>query len=132
MGFAKELNDVIFITVSLTPSLQRFFNTHVSGASEVNTMLSLDCIDFVSSSVDSHVSTRKTQVSISKTHSNFYRVILFNYYSLYMFNLIINHKTLCMRRLHTLTCSFQNIVLLILNQFLTTYYSYILCILILL
>ena len=75
MGFAKELNDVIFITVSLTPSLQRFFNTHVSGASEVNTMLSLDCIDFVSSSVDSHVSTRKTQVSISKTHSNFYREI---------------------------------------------------------
>ena len=75
MGFAKELNDVIFITVSLTPSLQRFFNTHVSGASEVNTMLSLDCIDFVSSSVDSHVSTRKTQVSISKTHSNFYRVL---------------------------------------------------------
>ena len=74
MGFAKELNDVIFITVSLTPSLQRFFNTHVSGASEVNTMLSLDCIDSVSSSVDSHVSTRKTQVSISKTHSNFYRV----------------------------------------------------------
>ena len=73
MGFPKELNDVIFITVSLTPSLQRFFNTHVSGASEVNTMLSLDCIDFVSSSVDSHVSTRKTQVSISKTHSNFYR-----------------------------------------------------------
>ena len=77
MGFAKELNDVIFITVSLTPSLQRFFNTHVSGASEVNTMLSLECIDFVSSSVDSHVSTRKTQVSISKTHSNFYRVRLF-------------------------------------------------------
>ena len=75
MGFAKELNDAIFITVSLTPSLQRFFNTHVSGASEVNTMLSLDCIDFVSSSVDSHVSTRKTQVSISKTHSNFYRVV---------------------------------------------------------
>ena len=74
MGFAKELNDVIFITVSLTPSLQRFLNTQVSGASEVNTMLSLDCIDFVSSSVDSHVSTRKTQVSISKTHSNFYRV----------------------------------------------------------
>ena len=73
MGFAKEQNDVIFITVSLTSSLQRFFNTHVSGASEVNTMLSLDCIDFVSSSVDSHVSTRKTQVSISKTHSNFYR-----------------------------------------------------------
>ena len=73
MGFAKELNDVIFITVSLAPSLQRFFNTHVSGASEVNTMLSLDCIDFVSPSVDSHVSTRKTQVSISKTHSNFYR-----------------------------------------------------------
>ena len=64
MGFAKELNDVIFITVSLTASLH---------ASEVNTMLSLDCIDFVSSSVDSHVSTRKTQVSISKTHSNFYR-----------------------------------------------------------
>ena len=75
MGFAKEQNDVIFITVSLTPSLQRFFNTHVSGAYEVNTMLSLDCIDFVSSSVDSHVSTRKTQVSISKTHSNFYRVM---------------------------------------------------------
>ena len=43
MGFAKEQNDVIFIlTVSLTPSLQRFFNTHVSGASEVNTMLLLD------------------------------------------------------------------------------------------
>ena len=75
MGFAKEQNDVIFITVSLTPSLQRFFNTHVSGAYEVNTMLSLDCIDFVSSSVDSHVSTRKTQVSISKTHSNCYRVL---------------------------------------------------------
>ena len=73
MGFAKEQNDVIFITVLLTPSLQRFFNTHVSSASEVNTMLSLDCIDFVSSSVDSHVSIRKTQVSISKTHSNFYR-----------------------------------------------------------
>ena len=52
MGFAKEQNDVIFITVSLTPSLQRFFNTHVSGASEVNTMLLLDCIDLVSSSVD--------------------------------------------------------------------------------
>ena len=64
MGFAKEQNDVIFITVSLTPSLQRFFNTHVSGASEVNTMLLLDCIDLVSSSVDSHVSIRKTQVSI--------------------------------------------------------------------
>ena len=80
MGFAKELNDVIFITVSLTPSLQRFFNTHVSGASEVNTMLSLDCIDFVSSSVDSHVSTRKTQVSISKTHSNFYRVIFCSHF----------------------------------------------------
>ena len=75
MGFAKEQNDVIFITVSLTPSLQRFFNTHVSGAYEVNTMLSLDFIDFVSSSVDSHVSIRKTQVSISKTHSNFYRAI---------------------------------------------------------
>ena len=75
MGFAKEQNDVIFITVLLTPSLQRFFNTHVSSASEVNTMLSLDCIDFVSSSVelDSHVSIRKTQVLISKTHSNFYR-----------------------------------------------------------
>ena len=71
MGFAKEQNDVIFITVSLTPSLQRFFNTHVSGASEVNTMLLLDCIDLVSSSVDSHVSIRKTQVSISKTYSNF-------------------------------------------------------------
>ena len=70
MGFAKEQNDVIFITVSLTPSLQRFFNTHVSGAYEVNTMLSLDCIDLVSSSVDSHVSIRKTQVSISKTYSN--------------------------------------------------------------
>ena len=58
-GFAKEQNDVIFITVSLTLSLQRFVNTHVSGASEVNTMLSLDCIDFVSSSVDSHVLIRK-------------------------------------------------------------------------
>ena len=69
MGFAKEQNDVIFITVSLTPS--RFFNTHVSGASEVNTMLLLDCIDLVSSSVDGHVSIRKTQVSISKTYSNF-------------------------------------------------------------
>ena len=76
MGFAKDQNDVIFITVSLTPSLQRFFNTHVSGASEVNTMLSLDCIDFVSSSVDSHVSIRKTQVSISKPYSNFYRVVI--------------------------------------------------------
>ena len=71
MGFTKEQNDVIFITVSLTPSLQRVFNTHVSGASEVNTMLLLDCIDLVSSSVDSHVSIRKTQMSISKTYSNF-------------------------------------------------------------
>ena len=84
MGFAKELNDVIFITVSLTPSLQRFFNTHVSGASEVNTMLSLDCIDFVSSSVDSHVSTRKMHVSISKTHSNFYRGVQINYNYFFM------------------------------------------------
>ena len=72
MGFPKEQNDVIFITVSLTHySLQRFFNTHVSDASEVDTMLLLDCIDLVSSSVDSHVSIRKTQVSISKTYSNF-------------------------------------------------------------
>ena len=65
MGFAKEQNDVIFITVSLTPSLQRFFNTHVSGASEVNTML-LDCIDLVSSSVDSHVSIRKRKCQYQK------------------------------------------------------------------
>ena len=73
-GFAKEQNDVIFITASLTLSFQRFFNTHVSGASEVNTMLSLDCIDFVSSSVDSHVSILKTQVSILKPYPIFFRV----------------------------------------------------------